>query len=216
VRFHDLRHTTATLLLKEGVSLAVVSKLLRHSDPAITLGTYGHLDIEDLRDAVDRLPFRPANGSATGHAASGPGQQLGAPVARNSRSAKKEGRDASGNPNNIAALRWSGRLDLNQRPLAPQAGLYVESMVTGVPNYDASSHLSSVAVARACMVTSQPSRCVAPDPSGFAARLLPASRTKAQALEATIAVRADGRGDLLTVRAVAARLGVCRATVYDR
>ena len=120
VRFHDLRHTTATLLLKEGVSLAVVSKLLRHSDPAITLGTYGHLDIDDLREAVDRLPFGPANGPAASDDAPGSGPQLGAPVARNSRSAKNEGRDASENPNNIAAFRWSGRLDLNQRPLAPQ------------------------------------------------------------------------------------------------
>ena len=33
----------------------MVSKLLRHSDPAITLGTYGHLDVEDLRQAVRRV-----------------------------------------------------------------------------------------------------------------------------------------------------------------
>jgi hypothetical protein len=34
---------------------------------------------------------------------------------------KGEGRDPIGNPMQIAAFRWSGRLDLNQRPLAPQA-----------------------------------------------------------------------------------------------
>jgi integrase len=57
VRFHDLRHTTATLLLKAGVSLATVQRLLRHSDPAITSEIYGHLDVEDMRAAVNRLAF---------------------------------------------------------------------------------------------------------------------------------------------------------------
>ncbi len=57
VRWHDLRHTTATLLLKAGVPLATVQKVLRHSDPAITSEIYGHLDLEDMRAAVNRLPF---------------------------------------------------------------------------------------------------------------------------------------------------------------
>jgi hypothetical protein len=35
VRFHDLRHTRATLLLKEGVPLATVQRILRHSDPRL-------------------------------------------------------------------------------------------------------------------------------------------------------------------------------------
>jgi integrase len=48
VRFHDLRHTTATSLLKEGVSLATVQKVLRHSDPELTSQIYGHLDIGDM------------------------------------------------------------------------------------------------------------------------------------------------------------------------
>jgi integrase len=121
VRFHDLRHTTATLLLKEGVKLAVVSKLLRHSDPAITLGTYGHLDVEDLRQAVDRLPFGAANAPVSNRDEPDSIPRFGAPVARNSRSAKNEGRDASEIPNNVAVFRESGRLDSNQRPLAPQA-----------------------------------------------------------------------------------------------
>jgi len=120
VRFHDLRHTTATLLLKEGVTLAVVSKLLRHSDPAITLGTYGHLDIEDLRQAVDLLPFGTVAAPGTSDDDAVSRQRFGAPVARNSPNEKNESRDASENPSNVAAFSWSGRLDLNQRPLAPQ------------------------------------------------------------------------------------------------
>ena len=49
VRFHDLRHTTATLLLKEGVPLATVQRVLRHTDPRLTTEIYGHLDVEDMR-----------------------------------------------------------------------------------------------------------------------------------------------------------------------
>ncbi len=37
VRFHDLRHTAATLLLKNGVPSATVQKVLRHKDARLTL-----------------------------------------------------------------------------------------------------------------------------------------------------------------------------------
>jgi integrase len=40
---HDLRHTHATLLLKEGVPLKVVSERLGHSNPAFTMATYQHI-----------------------------------------------------------------------------------------------------------------------------------------------------------------------------
>ena len=33
---------------------------MRHSDPRLTTGTYGHLDIDDLRDAVDALAEKKA------------------------------------------------------------------------------------------------------------------------------------------------------------
>jgi integrase len=42
-RFHDLRHTCATLLLEQGVNANVVQELLGHSDIAMTLGIYGHV-----------------------------------------------------------------------------------------------------------------------------------------------------------------------------
>jgi len=120
VRFQDLRHTTATLLLQDGVPLAVVSKLLRHSDPKITLETYGHLDVEDLRAGVDRLAFGAGPRVEFAPLAEAP-KPDGAPVARTPSSRRKEGPEASEEPNNSGAFRWSGRLDLNQRPLAPQA-----------------------------------------------------------------------------------------------
>ncbi len=59
IRFHDCRHTTGTLLLKAGVPLATVQRILRHSDPAITSEVYGHLDLEDMRAGINRLSFQP-------------------------------------------------------------------------------------------------------------------------------------------------------------
>jgi site-specific recombinase XerD len=49
---HALRHSLATDLLRKGVPLEVVSKLLTHRSPATTLGTYSHLGVEDLRAAL--------------------------------------------------------------------------------------------------------------------------------------------------------------------
>jgi integrase len=86
VRFHDLRHTTATLLLKEGVPLATVQKILRHSDPELTAETYGHLDLKDMRRGLDRLTFEDGSRSAiSGYelALTPESAALGAPVLRN-------------------------------------------------------------------------------------------------------------------------------------
>ncbi len=43
VRFHDLRHTHATLMLKEGIHPKIVSERLGHSSINITLDTYSHV-----------------------------------------------------------------------------------------------------------------------------------------------------------------------------
>ena len=43
IRFHDLRHTHATQLLKDGVFIKVVSERLGHSSVQITLDTYAHV-----------------------------------------------------------------------------------------------------------------------------------------------------------------------------
>jgi len=58
LRFHDLRHSTATLLLKAGVPLATVQRILRHTDPKITAEVYGHLDLDDMRAGLNRLDLR--------------------------------------------------------------------------------------------------------------------------------------------------------------
>lgn len=43
IRFHDLRHTAASLMLNSGVPVLVVSKRLGHAKPSITLDVYGHM-----------------------------------------------------------------------------------------------------------------------------------------------------------------------------
>ena len=43
MRFHDLRHSTATLLLSLGIHPKVVQELLGHSQISVTLDTYSHV-----------------------------------------------------------------------------------------------------------------------------------------------------------------------------
>jgi integrase len=43
IRFHDLRHTCATILLSKGVHAKFVQELLGHATIAITLDTYSHV-----------------------------------------------------------------------------------------------------------------------------------------------------------------------------
>lgn len=48
IRFHDLRHTAASLLLSEGVPVSIVSQMLGHSNPHVTLTVYTHFMPSDL------------------------------------------------------------------------------------------------------------------------------------------------------------------------
>ena len=43
LRFHDLRHTAASLMLNNGVPPIVVSRILGHAKPSTTMDIYGHL-----------------------------------------------------------------------------------------------------------------------------------------------------------------------------
>jgi integrase len=53
MRFHDLRHTCATLLLSRGVHPKFVQELLGHATIAITLDTYSHV-MPNMGDATAR------------------------------------------------------------------------------------------------------------------------------------------------------------------
>ena len=53
VRFHDLRHTCATLLLLKNVNPKIVSELLGHASVSITLDVYSHL-MPDMQEKAAR------------------------------------------------------------------------------------------------------------------------------------------------------------------
>ena len=53
IRFHDLRHTCATLLLTKGVHLKIVSEMLGHSSVSITLDICSHV-IPGMQEAAAR------------------------------------------------------------------------------------------------------------------------------------------------------------------
>lgn len=53
IRLHDLRQTHATLLLKHGIPLKVVSERLGHSTPAFTMAVYQHVLPGMQRDAAN-------------------------------------------------------------------------------------------------------------------------------------------------------------------
>ena len=55
IRFHDLRHSCATLLLVQGVSPRVVMDILGHSEIAMTMDTYSHVVPELQREAADKM-----------------------------------------------------------------------------------------------------------------------------------------------------------------
>ncbi len=57
-RLHALRHTTATVLLRQGEDIATVAAVLRHTSPATTLSVYAHEVLGAQRAAVDKASLR--------------------------------------------------------------------------------------------------------------------------------------------------------------
>ena len=55
IRFHDLRHTAATLLLGQGVHPKVVAEMLGHSRISTTLDLYSHVTPTMQREATVAL-----------------------------------------------------------------------------------------------------------------------------------------------------------------
>jgi integrase len=55
IRFHDLRHSAATLLLAQGVHPRVVMEILGHSSISLTMNTYSHVIPVMQRAAADQM-----------------------------------------------------------------------------------------------------------------------------------------------------------------
>ncbi len=69
IRFHDLRHTFASLLIGQGESLAYIRDQLGHHSIQITVDTYGRLVPGGNRQAVDRLDDIASNPAKTSQGA---------------------------------------------------------------------------------------------------------------------------------------------------
>lgn len=55
IRFHDLRHTAATLMISNGIPVLIVSQILGHSKPSVTMNIYAHASIEMQSEAANLM-----------------------------------------------------------------------------------------------------------------------------------------------------------------
>lgn len=72
IRFHDLRHTYATLAIASGMDVRMLSERLGHADASITLRTYTHVldsqrrrsaqSLDSLLETAERTAIHPATG----------------------------------------------------------------------------------------------------------------------------------------------------------
>jgi integrase len=65
IRFHDLRHTFAALLIAEGAHAKAIQEAMGHSSIVVTMNTYGHLLprlLEEVADRLERSLFPRADG----------------------------------------------------------------------------------------------------------------------------------------------------------
>jgi integrase len=105
IRFHDLRHTAASLLMQAGIPVHVVQRMLRHRDPRLTANVYGHLAPDYLLREVNRLQLAPLAASLL----HGPAETPKGP--------KRRGE----NPSNLDPFGVRAIQDSNLWPLAPEA-----------------------------------------------------------------------------------------------
>lgn len=55
IRFHDLRHTYASILIKQGENIKYIQSQLGHATPTVTLNVYAHLMDSSNQEAACRL-----------------------------------------------------------------------------------------------------------------------------------------------------------------
>jgi integrase len=55
IRFHDVRHSAASLLIAQGVHPKAIQELLRHSSSQLTMDVYGHLFEQVQRETADKM-----------------------------------------------------------------------------------------------------------------------------------------------------------------
>ena len=109
-RLHDLRHTTATLLLEVGLAPVTVQHEMRHADVNLTQNIYQHL--------TAKLAQQPANMFDKMFAQDGLAGKTAGNL--NSETTKTRDSDSSEPRVNAGLVVWSGRRDSNSRPLVPE------------------------------------------------------------------------------------------------
>jgi integrase len=126
IRFHDLRHTTASLLVQLGASLAAVQRILRHSDPRITTEFYAHLTPRFLKAEIDRLALDPppvALGTTPEAALRAVDADSFSPqVAQDRADPSTERSPRPPKPNSVRGLKWRALRELNPRPTGSKPG----------------------------------------------------------------------------------------------
>ena len=55
IRFHDLRHTNASMMLASGIDMKTMSERLGHSQIGITMDLYAHVSVDMQRKAIKKL-----------------------------------------------------------------------------------------------------------------------------------------------------------------
>lgn len=73
---HAMRHTCASLLVEQGISMRIAQQQLGHSDPRITLAVYSHVIGDSHREAVEKMASAYALLDAVGHGAEGKEQMI--------------------------------------------------------------------------------------------------------------------------------------------
>jgi integrase len=62
IKFHDLRHTSATLLINQGVHAKIISERLGHANITTTMNIYGHVLLRADKEAANKfdliIPFK--------------------------------------------------------------------------------------------------------------------------------------------------------------
>jgi excisionase family DNA binding protein len=197
IRFHSLRHSTASLLIMAGANPAAVRRIMRHSDPKMT-DIYTHLAPDYLRAEVDRLSFAPPTEPVPAEALA---QVVNAEESVPFWSPSSDEGDNSARTRvaNIATSEEKtkrSRRDSNARPLASEAASGIVHPLSTVPFSSESVRLNEGARV-------QPSQGLA----GVLKNCVPLWSPKLRVLE-------GGAEHLLLVREVAERLRVSTATIY--
>jgi excisionase family DNA binding protein len=188
-----------------GASLAAVQRILRHSDPRITMGTYGHLTPDYLKSEISRLVFTEPSADptvATAQAVAN-GSPLVTPVLQGPSESHRD--SSTGSDEGEAFPVFTAQRDIGFEPTTFSLGSNNGALVAGGTTLQAGEKITN----RPDAVLHELPR-IAPVRSPFATRLLPDSRTAPERL----AVLRGGRDGLLSVREAAEQLGLCTATVY--